>query len=151
MRRCVVTLLVLSIVATGLASGCSTSDGDGPATPSGVAASPSPSPTTSPTPTVTPPGRPAALLPARWSVISEVRPKFEWKAAKRADTYEVRVYRNGKVILTKAGIGKRSWKSPRALPKLVTLTWRVRAANAGGEGRWSGRNSFTIDPSACFT
>ena len=37
-----------------------------------------------------------------------------------------------------------SWKSSEALPKYVSLTWKVRARNAGGNGAWSKSLRFKI-------
>ena len=86
------------------------------------------------------PGRPTAKAPK--GTITATRPTFAWSEAPRAARYEVRVYKGDKLILKKSEIKRRSWKSSKALPKNVNLTWKVRAGNAGGNGAWSKRLTF---------
>ena len=71
-------------------------------------------------------------------------PTFKWRAVKVAATYEVRVYRGSTLILKKVGIKLLSWRSSKALPKRVYLTWKVRATNASGTGAFSTALRFKI-------
>jgi hypothetical protein len=91
------------------------------------------------------PGRPAAKAPK--GTVAAAKPTFTWSRAKRAATYELRVYKGGKLQLRKAGIRKRSWTSSKALPSNFALTWKVRARSAAGAGAWSRSLSFRLlDP-----
>ncbi len=91
---------------------------------------------------VTKPGRPIAKSPK--GTITAARPTFVWSKASHAAKYEVRVYKGKKLFLKKSGIRGRSWKSSKALPKNVILTWRVRATNADGIGGWSKRLTIKV-------
>ena len=88
------------------------------------------------------PGKPTAKAPK--GAIITTRPTFKWSRAARATKYEVRAYKGSKLLLKKAGITRLSWKSSEALPKYVSLTWKVRARNAGGNGAWSKSLRFKI-------
>jgi len=88
------------------------------------------------------PGRPVARSPK--GLISSRTPTFRWTAAAGAVTYQVRVYRGSKVIRSKAGITKLSWKCTRRLPRGVWLRWRVRAVNEVGAGPWSARPRIRV-------
>jgi len=88
------------------------------------------------------PGRPTAKAPK--GAVATTRPTFKWGKAARAGKYEVRAYQGSKLLLKKKGIAKRSWKSSKALPKNVTLTWKVRGRNAAGNGPWSARLTFKV-------
>jgi len=81
------------------------------------------------------PGKPTAKAPK--GTITQAKPTFKWSKAARAAKYEVRVYKGSKLLLKKTGIAKPSWKSSKALPENVSLTWKVRARNAAGNGAWS--------------
>jgi len=73
---------------------------------------------------------------------SSAKPTFKWSKAARATRYEVRVYQGRQLLRKKTSITKRSWKSSKALPKNISLTWKVRARNAAGNGVWSKRLRF---------
>ncbi|HEY5471781.1 MAG TPA: hypothetical protein VIK32_01175, partial [Candidatus Limnocylindrales bacterium] len=81
------------------------------------------------------PGRPTAKAPK--GTITQAKPTFKWSKAPRAARYELRVYKGSKLLVRKTGIAKPSWKSSKALRKNVSLTWKVRARNAAGNGAWS--------------
>jgi hypothetical protein len=88
------------------------------------------------------PGKPTAKAPT--GTISTVKPNFKWSKAAGATTYEVRVYNGSKQLLKHTGITKVSWKSSKALPENVSLTWKVRARNAAGSGAWSKSLKFMV-------
>jgi hypothetical protein len=88
------------------------------------------------------PGKPLAKSPK--GLIASRTPTFRWTAAAGAATYEVRVYKGSKLIKTKTGITKTSWKCTKRLPRGVRLTWKVRARNAAGTGPWSNRPWFKV-------
>jgi len=88
------------------------------------------------------PGKPTAKAPK--GTITQAKPTFKWSKAARATKYEVRVYKGSKLQLRKTGLAKLSWKSSKALPKNVSLTWKVRARNARGNGAWSKRLTFKV-------
>lgn len=92
--------------------------------------------------TIAKPGKPTAKAPK--GSITQAKPTFTWSKAARATRYEVRVYKGSKLLLKKTGIAKRSWKSSKALPTNVGLTWKVRARNARGNGTWSKSLKFKI-------
>ena len=87
------------------------------------------------------PGRPVARSPK--GLISSRTPTFWWGASGAA-TYQVRVYRGSRLIRTKTGITKLSWKCTKPLPRGVWLTWKVRAVNAAGAGPWSAKPRFKV-------
>ena len=58
----------------------------------------------------------------------------------------MRVYKGSKLLLKKTGLTKRSWRAAKALPKNVSLTWKVRGRNARGFGAWSKILRFRIMP-----
>lgn len=82
------------------------------------------------------PGKPTAKAPK--GTIATTTPTFKWSKAPRAAKYEVRVYKGSKLRLKKTGLTKRSWKASKALPKNVTLTWKVRARNAAASAPGAG-------------
>ena len=88
------------------------------------------------------PGRPAAKSPK--GRIKSRYPTLRWAAAARAATYEVRVWRGAKLLAKKAGVARTSWKCTRRLPRGVYLTWKVRAMNEVGTGRWSSGVRFSV-------
>ena len=88
------------------------------------------------------PAKPTAKAPNGTS--THAKPTFKCSKAARAAKYEVRVYKGSKLLVRKTGITKLSWKSSKALRKNVSLTWKVRARNAGGNGAWSKSLRFKI-------
>jgi hypothetical protein len=88
------------------------------------------------------PGKATPVSPK--GAVSGTRPTFRWRAATRAATYEVRVYRGAKQLLRKTGLSTRSWRASKALPRGVSLTWKVKAANGVGSGAWSAVLKFKI-------
>jgi hypothetical protein len=76
--------------------------------------------------------------------IGATRPTFKWKRTSLAARYEVRVYRGSKLLLKKTGATLLSWKASKALPKGVTLTWKVRGVNGSGIGAFSTALKFRI-------
>jgi hypothetical protein len=76
--------------------------------------------------------------------VGGTRPTFKWRAAGGATSYAVRVYRGTKLLLKKTGATGLAWRAPKALPKGVSLTWKVRAANTAGAGPWSASLRFKI-------
>jgi hypothetical protein len=88
------------------------------------------------------PSKPTAKAPR--GTITQAKPTFTWSKARGAAKYEVRIYKGGKLLLKKTGISKRSWKNSKALPKNVSLTWKVRAKNARGPGAWSKSARFKV-------
>ena len=85
------------------------------------------------------PGKPTAKAPE--GAITTTKPTFKWSKATGASKYEVRVYKGSKLLLKKVGIAKLSWKSNKALPHNVSLSWKVRAGNAGA---WSKSLKFKV-------
>jgi len=92
------------------------------------------------------PATPKAKAPN--GTIDTTKPTFTWSKAKRATKYEVRAYQGSTQVLKKTGITKLSWKAVKELPINLDLTWKVRAAGAGGNGAWSKSLTFTIVPLA---
>jgi len=88
------------------------------------------------------PGRPTAKAPK--GLISSRTPTFKWTAAAGAATYEVRVYKGSTLLKKKTGITKTSWRCTKRLPRMVWLTWKVRASNAAGAGPWSAKPRFKV-------
>jgi Protein of unknown function (DUF1566) len=88
------------------------------------------------------PGKPTAKAPK--GTITQAKPTFKWSKAPRAAKYELRVYKGSKLLLKKTGIAKLSWKSSKALPKKVSLTWKVRARNSRGNSAWSKSLKFKV-------
>lgn len=86
------------------------------------------------------PGRPTGTAPK--GTIATRTPTFKWVKVAGATFYEVRIYQGSAQVLKKTGITRLSWKSSKALPTKVSLTWKVRASNARGTGVWS--RSFTF-------
>ena len=90
------------------------------------------------------PGRPIAKSPT--GTISKTKPTFKWARAARASRYEVRVYRGTTLLVKKTGVARLSWTCSKVLPRGVSLTWKVRARNAAGYGRWSRSLRFKVAP-----
>jgi hypothetical protein len=88
------------------------------------------------------PGAPTAKTPK--GTITTTKPSFAWGKATGAAKYELRVSQGKTQKLTKTGLTKLSWKAVKALPKNVSLTWKVRASNARGVGAWSKSLTFKI-------
>jgi hypothetical protein len=88
------------------------------------------------------PGKPVAKAPR--GAISTTKPTFTWNKAARATKYEIRVYNGSPQVLKQVGLKKLSWTSSKALPTDVSLTWKVRARNAGGAGPWSTSLKFKV-------
>ena len=76
--------------------------------------------------------------------ITTTKPTFKWSKVAGATRYELRVYKGRKLLLKKTGLKKRSWKSSKALPMYVSLTWKVRGSKARRAGAWSKRFAFEI-------
>ena len=87
-------------------------------------------------------GKPTAKAPA--GSITTAMPMFTWGKVSKATKYELRVYNGSTQVLAKTGLVQTSWKSTTALPTNVALTWKVRAANAGGTGAWSASLAFNV-------
>jgi len=135
--RTIVKTLVLLLLAAALV-GCAAQSGTG----AGVAsAAPSPSAAQ----TVAKPAKPIAESPS--CTIAVAKPAFTWGKAARAKKYEVRVYRGSDLLLKKTGVTDLSWKSDKALPEDVGLSWKVRGKNVAGNGPWSKRLTFDISTS----
>jgi hypothetical protein len=81
------------------------------------------------------PARPTAKTPK--GAITTTRPTFRWSRVARATDYDVRVSVGGKLLVQKPHVTGLSWKSSRALPRGIFLTWKVRARSADGHGVWS--------------
>jgi hypothetical protein len=90
------------------------------------------------------PGKPTAKAPK--GTIITTKPTFTWSKAKGAVKYELRVYKGQQLQFKKTGLTKLSWKAVKALPKNVSLTWKVRASNTRGAGAWSRSLTFRIVP-----
>jgi hypothetical protein len=90
----------------------------------------------------TKPGTPTAKSPK--GTVTAAKPTFKWTKAKGAAKYEVRVYKGKQLQLKKTGLKKTTYKSTKALPTNVDLTWKVRARNARGAGAWSRSLDFRI-------
>lgn len=89
------------------------------------------------------PGKPSPKMPSGPMALASPT-AFSWGKAARATRYEVRVYKGKTLVLQKTGITKLSWTSSKALPKGVSLTWKVRAGNASGNGAWSQNTTFKV-------
>ena len=92
------------------------------------------------------PAKPTAKAPK--GNVATTKPTFTWSKAAGAAKYEVRVYKDGTLQFKKTGITKLSWKSSKALPTNVSLTWKVRAGNSAGNGAWSKSLRFKVVTSA---
>ena len=92
------------------------------------------------------PSKPVTTAPR--GTVKAVMPTFAWSKAARASSYELRVYKGGKLLLTKTGLKKLSWKTTKALPLYVALTWKVRGVSGDAYGAWSASCPFKIDPNA---
>jgi hypothetical protein len=88
------------------------------------------------------PGKPVAKAPR--GAISTMKPTFTWNKAARATKYEIRVYNGSAQVLKQVGLKKLSWRSSKALPTDVSLTWKVRAGTAGAAGPWSASLKFKV-------
>ena len=88
------------------------------------------------------PGKPVAKAPK--GAITTSTPTFKWSKASGAAKYELRAYKGSRLLLKKTGITKLSWKSSKALPGKVGLTWKVRGTNARGKGAWSTSLTFKV-------
>jgi len=125
-RRALTTTLALALLAAALLAGPALAAGhEGP----GKGAKP---------------GKPVAKAPS--GTIASTTPTFTWSKAKGAARYELRVYESGSLLLKKSGLMGRSWKSSKALPANVALSWKVRARGAGGLGAWSRSLKFKVVP-----
>jgi hypothetical protein len=87
-------------------------------------------------------GKPTVTAPS--GNIAPLRPTFQWSTVRGAATYELRVYKGSGLLLKKTGVTQLSWKSSKALPMNVVLTWKVRATGAQGSGPWSDSLGFQI-------
>jgi hypothetical protein len=85
-----------------------------------------------------------AIVKSPRGTITTTKPTFKWSKDAGATKYELRVYKGSKLLLKKTGLKKLSWKSSKALPKNVSLTWKVRGSNARGAGAWSKSLTFKI-------
>ena len=122
--RALTTILMLALLTAGLLAGTAVAAGhEGP----GKSAKPS---------------RPTAKTPK--GTIIQAIPTFTWSKVKGAAKYELRVSKGSQLLLKKTGITKLSWKSGKALPTDVGLTWKVRAGNADGNGPWSKSLAFKV-------
>ena len=128
--RTLTAILVLALLAGALLAGASLASGH-----EGVRASKSAG-------TSAKPGKPTAKAPK--GTINTTKPTFKWSKAPRASRYELRVYKGSKLLLKKTGLAKLSWKSSKALPKNVSLTWKVRASNTRAAGAWSKSLKFKV-------
>ncbi len=88
------------------------------------------------------PGKPTAKTPN--GTVATTKPTFTWSKAKGAAKYELRVYQGKNQLLKKTGLTGLSWKSTKALPKSVNLSWKLRASSAAGAGPWSASRAFTV-------
>jgi hypothetical protein len=48
----------------------------------------------------------------------------------------VRIYQSSKLLLKKTGLKKLSWKSSKALPMYVGLTWKARGIKGRHTSAW---------------
>ena len=84
--------------------------------------------------------RPVAVtaLAPRGSVGTRT-PTFRWRRLPSAASYQLRVYRGDRLVLAARALTVTAWRSAKALPRAVGLTWTVRGVNAAGAGPWSPR------------
>ena len=89
--------------------------------------------------------RPVAVtaLAPRGSV-GTTTPTFRWRRLPSAASYQLRVYRGDRLVLAARGLTVSAWRSAKALPRAVSLTWMVRGVNVAGAGPWSPRLRLTI-------
>lgn len=64
------------------------------------------------------------------SVIDDLQPRFRWTGT-QADTYEVQVYEDGKLIVRSEGQSDTVWVSPQPLARGKTYRWQVIARRGG--------------------
>jgi hypothetical protein len=81
------------------------------------------------------PAKPVAKSPK--GTIATAKPTFRWSKAAGATKYEIRVYKGTKKLFGKAGLPVTSLKCSKALPRGVSLTWKVRAGNSAGWSGWA--------------
>ena len=90
------------------------------------------------------PAAPAMLSPRGEITLVSAKPTFRWTKVGGARSYELRVYKQGRLFVAKAGLTGLSWQRPKALPRNVDLVARVRAVGAGGAGAWSKGLGFKV-------
>src|SRR5690606_10293605 len=97
-----------------------------------------------------PQGAPALLSPANLSTGVPLSPELEWQPVEDAASYEVQVSAAADFsdpVFAQTGIAATSAEVP-GLASATAYHWRVRAANAAGNGQWSDAWQFTTASAA---
>src|SRR5690606_25485987 len=97
-----------------------------------------------------PQGAPALLSPANLSTGVPLSPELEWQPVEDAASYEVQVSAAADFsdpVFAQTGIAATSAEVP-GLASATAYHWRVRAANAAGNGPWSGPWQFATASAA---
>ena len=90
------------------------------------------------------PAAPTMLSPRGQITLVSARPTFKWTKVGGARSYELRVHKEGRLFVTKAGLTGLSWQRPKALPRNVDLVAHVRAVGTDGAGAWSKGLGFKV-------
>jgi hypothetical protein len=88
------------------------------------------------------PGQPTARAPE--GTITIATPTFKWSKVKGATRYELRLYEGPQPLVTVTDLRGPSITMSMEMPTGVTLTWKVRASNSGGNGPWSKTLTFEV-------
>ena len=87
---------------------------------------------------------PSLTAPRGSITVLSAKPTFRWTKVSGAATYDLRVLKQGRLLVGKGGITALSWQRHRPLPRNVDLVARVRAVGAGGAGAWSKGIHFRV-------
>jgi len=93
------------------------------------------------------PGRPTAKSPH--GTIDTTRPFFKWSKVSGVTKYELRLYQGSQLLVTvtvETQMRNPATRLSGEMPAYVTLKWKVRAINAGGNGPWSKTLKFKVVP-----
>ena len=101
--------------------------------------------TTQSTPTVSAPGTVQLASPANGTSGVALTPALTWTSLTTAQTYQVQIATASSfatTVVDVSGLTNNTY-TPASLAASTSYYWRVRGANAGGNGPWSAARSFT--------
>ena len=90
------------------------------------------------------PAAPSLTAPRGSITLVSAKPTFRWTRVSGAATYDLPVFKQGRLLVGQGGITALSWQRHRPLPRNVDLVARVRAVGAGGAGAWSKDVHFRV-------
>ncbi|MEI6947587.1 LamG-like jellyroll fold domain-containing protein [Paraflavisolibacter sp. H34] len=103
---------------------------------------------------VPPPGQVTTLSPADGAQNQQLLPELSWQAVANVAGYHVQVATSDQfttLVAAKTVSGATRYQLETPLAVATTYFWRVRAANAGGDGSWSVVKSFrTINSTTVY-